>query len=116
MKLIKIRNKFMFKSNNPNGTHTYLHYYNRKKKEVRLIQTTHLYEIPIKKQVAIKNGFLKEVKFKNLYLPSGVRDKYFRSDLNGKKLPYNSKKYLSPVTIPNKQAFSIIKFAKKLYR
>lgn len=113
MKLVKIKDKYIFKSKHPNREHTYLHYFDTKTKETRLIGTTHIYELQDKKKSDIKKGFLKEYKFKCLYLPSGVKNHYINSDIKGNKLPYHSNKYKTIGIIPNKQAKEIISFARK---
>ena len=116
MKLVKIKNKYMFNSVSPEKEHTYLHYYDKKSKETRLIQTTHIYEKPFEKRRFLKFGVLKEFKFKDCYLPSGVNNHYINSDIKGKKLPYRSNMYKVIGTIPQKQANKIISFGGKKTR
>lgn len=110
MKIVKIKNKYMFNSAKPEQEHTYLHYYDRKAKETRLIQTTHLYEIPPKKRQNLRYGVLKEFKFKDSYLPSGVNNHYLNTDINGKKLPYRSNMYKYVGTVSQKQAKKVLSF------
>ncbi len=94
----------------------YLYVYDRKTKETRLIEMTHLYEIPSEKRIKKKKKFLMEAKFKDLYLPSGINNSYYTTDILGDKLPYKSKIYKTIGTIPRKTAQRIIVFANKKRR
>ena len=63
-----------------------------------------------------KKKFLMEAKFKDLYLPSGINNSYYTTDILGDKLPYKSKIYKTIGTIPRKTAQRIIVFANKKRR
>lgn len=117
MKLVKVKNKYMFESEkvSPDAEHYYLHYYDRKSKETRLIQLTHIYEKPYEKTVKLRKNFLTEMKFKDLYLPSGVNNNYLNTDVNGNKLKYSSRIYTILGTAPQHQAKKVLAFAKTPY-
>lgn len=114
MKLVKVKNKYMFVSDkvSPEGEHYYLHYYDRKSKETRLIQLTHLYEKPKDKSAQLRKNYIQEMKFKDLYLPSGVKNRYFNTDVKGNKLKYSSPIYTILGTVPQRQAKKVLSFAK----
>jgi len=112
MRLINIKNKYIFHSDKPEQSHRYLLYYDRKYKETRLVKTTHLYEIPEKKKYKLKKGYIKEFKFKGEYLPTGVKNEYITKDINGNKLKYKSLNYKNKRAIPENQAKKIKAFAK----
>ena len=116
MQIVKIKNKYMFESKKGEREHYYLKYYDRKTKETRLIEMTHLYEIPSETRIKKKKKFLMEAKFKDLYLPSGINNSYYTTDILGDKLPYKSKIYKTIGTIPRKTAQRIIVFANKKRR
>ncbi len=42
MRLVKIKNRYLFNSSNPNGHHTYAVYYDKAKKENHAVALTHL--------------------------------------------------------------------------
>lgn len=77
MRIAKIKNKYMYKGNKPNGWHWYLIFFNRKKKRYEAIQTTHLYEIPPKKLRRLKKGEMIEEKIFKKGFPSGVKGTIF---------------------------------------
>ena len=117
MRLAKIKNKYLYKSDNPNGNHTYAVYYDNKSKETRAVALTHLYVKDDKRFKQIKNGLISVEKFKEFETPSGVKNYYYSRNTKGKKIDLNdkdiisiSKRYLS-----KKQANRIKKFAYKNY-
>lgn len=112
MRLFKIKNKYMFKSNNPNGNHTYAVYKDRKTNKYRAIQLTHLYED--KKVKQINKGYLKIEKFKQFTYPTGVHNTYYDKDVKGKSLYFGKNtKHLKIGYVPDKQAKRIRNFANK---
>ena len=92
MKLVKIRDKYMYKpitpaqkaKYNPNGVHTYLVYKDKRSGEVRAIRTTHMYE-PQKEKLLEKGGLM-VVKLPKIKYPSGIRNGYVTTDINGNPL------------------------------
>ncbi|MDR3263626.1 MAG: hypothetical protein LBT30_04880 [Clostridiales bacterium] len=117
MRIVRIKNKYLFRSKNPEGIHDYAVYYDRKGKEMRAVYLTHLYnEDPIRFR-DLKRGFIKKVKFKEMELPSGVNNLYYATDYNGNKINLKSpevvkvgKRYL-----PKNQSIDIKRFAKRRY-
>lgn len=114
MRLVKIKNKYLFKSSNPEGTHTYAVYKDRDSNEIRAIQLTHLYTKDEKRFVQVRNGNILVEKFKEFDVPSGVRNQYYNRDVNGNKINLknnnvfkNSNRFLK-----HDQAERIRKFAK----
>lgn len=117
MRLAKIKNKYLYKSDNPNGNHTYAVYYDNKSKETRAVALTHLYVKDDKRFKQVKKGNIKIEKFKEFDVPSGVQNYYYSKNVNGKKINLKdkdvvsvSKRYLSKI-----QANRIKKFAYKNY-
>lgn len=99
----------------PNGIHTYAVYKDKSSGKYRAIQLTHLYEY--KKVNAIEKGYIRTEKFKQLKYPSGVKNQYYETDVNGKSLDFGHKtKYKFVGYVPNKQAQRIRNFAKKKYK
>ena len=64
MRLAKIKNKYLFKSNNPNGTHTYAVYYDWQNRRYNAVQLTHLYNKDQKRFDQVKRGNIMVTKFK----------------------------------------------------
>lgn len=115
MRLIKIRNKYLFNSNNPNGTHTYAVFYDRKEKEYRAVQITHIYVPDEKRQEQLKKGLLKKVKFNQYEVPSGVKNNYFAANINGNKISLKDPDIVKVDKnhLPKKISEDIKHFAKK---
>ena len=127
MKLVKIRDKYMYKpitpaqkaKYNPNGVHTYLVYKDKRSGEVRAIRATHMYE-PQKEKLLEKGGLM-VVKLPKIKYPSGIRNGYVTTDINGNPLDlkavnainYGGKK---AVYGPTYQAEKIRRFARKKER
>lgn len=44
MRLVRIKNKYLYESDNPEGVHTYAVYYDKKTKRNRAVALTHLYQ------------------------------------------------------------------------
>lgn len=116
MRLAKIKNKYLYKSGNPHGYHTYAVYYDKKNKETRAVGLTHLYVKDKKRFSQLKQGVLMSERFKEFKdVPSGVRNGYISRDINGNKIKLTnpnvvrvSKRYL-----PKSQAERIKRFARK---
>lgn len=126
MRLVKIRNKYMFKPKNEkeekaykgNQEHIYAVYKEEKSGELRAVQLTHLYDH--KRVQALERKLLKEVKLPSIKYPSGAKNSYFAKDINGNPLDLdaveghiikNSKN--KTVYVPAKTAKEIKRFAKK---
>lgn len=109
MRLAKIKNKAMYKSDNPNGNHYYLVFYNRKKKRYDAIQLTHLYVRDENRFLQVNKGNIKVEKFKEFDVPSGVKKGlYHIKNLNEKTVISVSKRYIS-----KKQSNRIMNFINK---
>ena len=116
MRLAKIKNKYLFKSSNPNGNHTYAVYYDKKNKENRAVGLTHLYIKDNKRFAQVKKGMIKIEKFKEFDVPSGVKNRYFNQNSKGGKINLNDKenvKFVSNRFVGKKQSMRIINFATK---
>ena len=126
MRLVKIRNKYMFKPKNENEEktykenqeHIYAVYKDDKSGELRAVQLTHLYYH--KRVQALERKLLKEVKLPSIKYPSGAKNSYYAKDINGNPLDLdavegqvikNSKN--KTVYVPAKTAKEIKRFAKK---
>ena len=86
MKLVRIKNSYMFKSDNPNGFHDYLIFYNRETKSYFAVQLTHLYVRDKKRFVQVEKGNILVQKFKEYETPSGVKKEIYKNDANGDKI------------------------------
>ena len=74
MRLFKIKNKYLFKSDKPHGTHTYAVYKDKKTGENRAVALTHLYVKDDKRFQQVKKGNIAITKFKEFDVPSGVKN------------------------------------------
>ena len=104
MRLAKIKNKYLFKSSNPNGNHTYAVYYDKKNKENRAVGLTHLYIKDNKRFAQVKKGMIK------------IENRYFNQNSKGGKINLNDKenvKFVSNRYVGKKQSMRIINFATK---
>ena len=103
MRLAKIKNKYLFKGDKPEGTHTYAVYYDKPSKRYRAVALTHLYVKDDKRFKQVKKGNIRIEKFKEFDVPSGVKNYYY--DKNN--VIKTEKRYLS-----KSQSERIKKFAK----
>lgn len=114
MRLFKIKDKDMFKSTKTkkqNGNHTYAVYKDRKTKEYRAIQLTHIYDP--KKEIELEKGNIKKLKLKTFKYPSGVPNQYYTQDIEGNFLDFGiNTKHQEVGKVPFFQARKIKKFAK----
>ena len=76
----------MFKSNNPNGSHDYLVFFNQENQSYFAVQLTHLYIKDKKRFVQVKKGNILIQKFKEYETPSGVKKELYKCDVNGNKI------------------------------
>ena len=119
MKLVNIKNRYMFNSNNPNGKHTYAVYYDRKNKRYHAIQLTHLYVKDANRFKQVSKGNIMVTKFKEFDVPSGVRNQYYNKNVNGGKINLNDKsnvKLVSKRHLSKKQSDKIKLFANKPHK
>jgi hypothetical protein len=115
MRLVKIKNKYLYKGDNPEGSHTYAVYYDRASKRNRAVGLTHLYVKDNKRFTQIKNGLITVEKFKEFETPSGVKNSYFDKNLKGGKIDLKDSENVKVYKryLPAKQADRIKKFAKR---
>ena len=86
MRLAKIKNSYMFRSDNPNGTHTYAVFYDRRNRQYNAVQLTHLYVKDDDRFRQVRRGNIKVMKFKEFDVPSGVRNSYYNKNVLGGKI------------------------------
>lgn len=117
MRLVKIRNKYLFNSDNPQGIHTYAVYYDKQTKQNRAVALTHLYEKDKDRFKQVKKGNIMISKFKEFETPTGVKNYYYTKNTKGKKINLKDKDVVKVHKrfLPKKQADKIKKFAYKNY-
>lgn len=116
MRLVKIKNRYLFKSKNPNGNHVYAVYYDRKEKCYRAVGLTHLYLKDEKRFVQVSKGNIMKMKFNEFEVPSGVKNSYFDKNSLGGKIDLKDKNnvtLISPKHLSKKQSDKIKNFAKR---
>lgn len=88
MKIVKVRNKLMFNSPNPNGIHYYAFFWNRKYRKYNAIQLTHISKKDNVRYQQADNGDIKPIRLKKIdkYADNGITKKNYISDVNGNKL------------------------------
>lgn len=119
MRLAKIKNKYLFESDNPEGTHTYAVYYDRKSKEYRAVALTHLYVKDKKRFWQVKIGNIKVEKFSEFETPSGVHNYFYAKNVKGGKIDIKDKKNVVNINkkyLPKAQADRIKDFAAQEYK
>lgn len=118
MRLVKIKNKYLFNSNNPNGTHTYAAFYDRKNKCYNAVQLTHLYVKDANRFRQVSRGNIMVTKFKEFDVPSGVRNQYYNKNINGGKIDLKDKNviYVAKNHLNKKQSNCIKLFANKPHK
>lgn len=118
MKLVKIKNKYLYNSDKPEGVHTYAVYYDKASKRNRAVALTHLYCKDAKRFSQIKKGKLSVEHFKEFDVPSGVWDYYYSETVDGRKINLKDHeiKKIEPRYISKKQADRIKDFAKYDYK
>lgn len=114
MRLVRIKNKYFYKSDNPNGSHTYAVYYDKQTKRNRAIALTHLYVKDDKRFKQVKKGNIMISRFKEFDTPTGVQNYYYSKNTCGKKINLKDKDIIKVNNryLPKKQAEKIKKFAK----
>ena len=117
MRLVRIRNRYLFNSNNPNGNHVYAVYYNRRTKQNRAVALTHLYNKDPKRFEQVRRGNIMVTCFRSLKLPTGVQNYYYTKNIYGKNINLKDKDIVkvSKHYIPKRQSDIIKRFAYKDY-
>ena len=117
MKLYSIKDRYLFKTDQPNGSHTYAVYYDRRRKGYCAVPTTHLYKADPKRFRQKESGFLKEMKLPGILLPSGIKDYAHITDVNGHKLNMKNPnvKELSKKHLPKRLSSQILDHARGRY-
>lgn len=117
MKIVKIKNHYMFKSSNPYGTHDWLIWNDGKSGETRAVELTHLYNKDPKRFAQLRKGLLKKMNFKHREMPSGVNKFYKTADSKGRPINQNSRFVNSNVYrkahISSKQEKDVLNFVKR---
>ena len=115
MKIARIKNRYMFNSSNPNGTHDYLIYKDNRTNEIRAIELTHLYKKDNYRFRQLRTRLLKKMKFGHRETPSGVNNGYKTKNVYGTPIDLNHKdvnlNIYRKVRISNKQKNDILSFA-----
>ena len=113
MKIYHIKNNYMYNRNDRNGTHRYAVFKDRTSGETRVVQLTHLYEIPYNKLRQIQNGYLKKYKLSCYSLPSGVETGYKTKDINGNPISLNNLNSTQSYNLSKKDSKRIKSIAKR---
>lgn len=114
MRLAVIKGRYFYKTNNADETHTYAVYRDPKSKEVRAVQTTHLYKPDKDRMEDLHKGLLCKVKFAGYETPSGVNNKYYNTNIQGKPIDLKHADIVSVDKTPLSQSIAkkIFAFAK----
>lgn len=113
MRIYHIKDNYMFNRNNSSGTHRYAVYKDRKTRETRVVQLTHLYEIPSNKLRQLRNGHIKKYKLSCYSIPNGVETGYKTKDINGNSIVLNSVNSKPSYNLNKKDSKRIKSIAKK---
>lgn len=115
MRIVKIKNKYLFDSDNPEGVHSYAVYVDKKTGEVRAVALTHLYLKDEKRFKQVKRGNIRQMKLPGFELPSGVQNYYYTETVDGGKIDLLSKNIVSVSRrhLPKFISDAIKKFARK---
>jgi hypothetical protein len=98
MRLARIKNKYLYNGDNPNGWHWYLVYLDKSTRKYRLIQINHLYELDAKRAAKLQKGLALKEKLPVYEVPSLVDARYYDSDKDGQ-----------PIHLDNKNVVEIVK-------
>lgn len=117
MRIARIKNKYFFESDKPEGTHHYAVYYDKSTHRNRAVPLTHLYVKDGKRFEQVRKKFISIEKFKEFDVPSGVWNYYYADDINGNKinLKHNDVKDIGTRYLSQKQSNRIKKFANSKY-
>lgn len=118
MKIIKISDKTMFKTNK-DGFHNYLIYKEKPSKNIkndkgfRALQLNHLYNVDKKRLEKLKKGYYIKEKFDIYEVPSLVSKKPYTMTVNKKALDFTSNKYYKNTkALSSEQRIRILKALK----
>lgn len=118
MRLVKIKNKYLYVSDNPNGNHTYAVYRDKETNKNRAVALTHLYIKDNNRFTQVKKGNIIVTKFKEFEVPSGVKNYYYDTNVYGGNIDLTDTKNVLSVGrryISRKQSETIKNFATKRY-
>ncbi len=113
MKLAKIKNRYIFHSENPNGYHTYLVYYDKRDKKNYAITTTHLYKPDGKRMSQVRTGVYKKMTLPGFETPSGVYYKPTKKNVFGTDINLRSKDVKIKQSLSKSQSKKILRFINK---
>ena len=88
MQIVKVKNKLMFKSKNPNGVHYYAFYWNKKYRRYNAVRLTHIAKKDNVRYAQADNGSIKPIRINALdkYADNGITKCNYISDINGNPL------------------------------
>ena len=116
MKIVKVKNRLMYRSNNGNGIHYYAFFWNRKHKKYNAIRLTHISNKDNVRYQQADNGDIKPIRLKQIdkYADNGITKERYINDVNGNNLHPNM-----GVIVINKVSGSSVnkikRFGTKLY-
>ena len=118
MRIAKIKNKYLFKSNEPEGVHSYAVYYDRATKSYRAVALTHVYLKDVKRFKQVEKGNIKIMRLPGFELQSGVQNYYYDKTIAGEKIDLKSKniRKISKHHLKKEIADEIKGFSVKRYR
>ena len=79
MKIVKVKNKLMYKGNNPEGIHYYAFYWNKDYKRYNAVRLTHISNKDINRYKKVEKGIYMPIRLKKLdkYADSGITKENF---------------------------------------
>lgn len=113
MRIMHIKNSYMYDKNDLNGTHRYAVYKDPFTKETRAVSLTHLYQYDPAKLKRIRRGYIKEYKLGCYKVPSGVETGYLTKDVDGNPLALDSTNSTGSYSLSAKDSKRIRDIAKK---
>ena len=115
MRIAKIKNRYIFNSENPHGNHSYAVYYDKNTRRYRVVPLTHLYVKDNTRFVQLKREQIMKVKFPSFETPSGVWNHYYDTSLSGKKIDLKNPDVIevSSRHLPKEMSDKIKQFAKR---
>ena len=117
MYLAKIKNRYFYKSDKGDSTHTYAVYKDSISEEVRAVPTTHLYVPDEKNMEKLHKGLLCKVNLPGYETPSGVHNYYYNQNINGKQINLQDNDIeVNGTPLDQETANQIHRFAKTVHR
>lgn len=83
MSIYKIKDRYFFNSNKPNGHHFYITYTDKPSNTVRAIKLTHIYQLDPDRVNDMKNKLIYKESFSAFDTPSGVNREYYTKNIHG---------------------------------